>query len=141
MEFTVLRLWDVQTEGGGVNLNNFTIRTAAAMLLSSIFPLFVLAGPQHQPTFPPPGPRTSGACSDRKKAVASVPKSVMDKLLDAFDRQDFEEAVRIAHSPRSGLKVASIYRDEKGRIATLWIVTRDGCTVMMKGPTRANKRF
>jgi hypothetical protein len=121
-----------------LNLNNFT-RTAAVMLLSAMFPLSLAA---QQKPIPPTTPRMRGACSDRKKAAASIPKNVMDELLNAFDRHDFEEAVRIARSPRSGLKVASLHRDEKGRIATLWIVTRNnGCTVLMEGPKHVNRPF
>ncbi len=117
-----------------------TFRTI--LVLSALF-LFAFAdsADAQQTIVPRAGPRPSGACTDQKKAVASVPKSVMDKLTDSFYRQDFEAAVRIARSPRSGLRIASIYRDTNGRIKTLWIVTLNGCTVLMQGPPRANRPF
>lgn len=121
---------------------HLTTEFRTILALSALFLVaFANSADAQQPIVPPAGHRTSGACSDRKKAVAAVPKGVMDKLNEAFYRQDFEEAVRIARSPLSGLRVASIRRDEKGRIATLWIVAHNGCTVMMKGPARANRPF
>ena len=49
----------------------------------------------------------------------------------AFGKRDFEEALRIARKPRSGVKVTYLCRDARGRIVALTIASRDGCTVAM----------
>jgi len=68
------------------------------------------------------------ACNG-KKVAASVSCDVMAALMRAIRVHDFEEVVRIAGQPESGLKVVSLCRNkEDGRITSYLIVNLAGCT-------------
>jgi hypothetical protein len=75
-------------------------------------------------------------CRDGKKLAASIPQGILISLNKAVERSDFEEVVRIARQPRSGLKVASLCRDKEGKIASYTIINRDGCTVAIMDQQR-----
>jgi TonB family protein len=84
----------------------------------------------------PSGPGTAAVPAeqakvcDGKKLVASIPHDVFVALGSAIKEQNFEEAVRIASQPESGLKVASLSRNKNsGRILSYLIVNQAGCTV------------
>jgi hypothetical protein len=106
------------------------------MALLSAVCLF--AGTQQKPA--PAGPSVGSPCSDPEKVAASVPRNVLDKLNDELSRSDFEDAVKTARAPGSGLRVASMSRDTKGRITSLCIINRNRCVVFLKkGPIRPNQ--
>jgi hypothetical protein len=62
--------------------------------------------------------------------VASISPDVLFAFKSAAQKHDFEEAIRIASQPQSGLKVKYVSRSARGQIVGYLIVNSEGCLVV-----------
>lgn len=70
----------------------------------------------------------AAACKG-KNASASVPPATLVGINRAVKATEFEEVIRIANEPNSGLRVMWIRRGKTGRILSYGIANQEGCTV------------
>ncbi len=72
----------------------------------------------------------AAACKG-KNASASVPPAILDSISQAAKASQFEEVIRIADQPNSGLRVLWLGRGKTGRILSYGIGNQEGCSIFM----------
>lgn len=70
-----------------------------------------------------------------KAAVDALPPGILSAIRSAVKANDFEEVIRIASKPESGLKVSWLNRNAKGMILGYGVVSLAGCKVSTMGMT------